>query len=291
MEDIKKTVGFCSMERFDNRVFNSVGSSRIRVRWLINEWPEAEEFLIGKDYEVLIFQKVYWKQMMQQFKGIKILDLCDPDWLEGKPVLEYVDMADATTTSTQALADYIKKLRPNARVLCIPDRIYKPDHQPVKKDFIGDAKSAVWFGYSQNIHYIYKTFDELIRRKLSLTVVCESPFTAPVGYSNLQVYNVPFTFPGVNREIIKHDLVLFPDVSTQDERGKFKSNNKTLQAWACGMPVARTPDDLERFMNPEERKKESELRLKEIDEKWDVKISVQEYKDLIEEIKKEKGIK
>ncbi len=287
MNDNKKTA-FCTMEKFDNRMFNSVGSSRIRARWLLEVWPEAEEFMIGKDYEAVIFQKVYWSAFMKEFKGVKILDLCDPDWLEGKPVLQFVDMADATTTSTQALADYILKLRPNAKVLCIPDRVWQPDHRPAKTVHEGEARSVVWFGYAHNTHYLYKTFDDLIAKKLSLTIVSEKPFTPSLGYSNLQVYNVPFTYPGVNREITKHDIVLMPD-PIEDERGKFKSNNKTLQAWACGMPVARLPEDLDRFMDPKERQKESDLRMKEINEKWDVSISVQEYKDLIDEIKAKKA--
>ena len=70
-------IGICTMEKFDNRVVNSVGSSRIRVRWLLKYWPEAEEYIIGKEYDVLIFQKVYWKPMMQSFEGIKILDICE----------------------------------------------------------------------------------------------------------------------------------------------------------------------------------------------------------------------
>lgn len=287
-DETKKTVAFATMENFDNRPINSVGSSRIRARWLINEWPEAEEFKVGKDYDTVIFQKVYWKQMMDKFTGVKILDLCDPDWLEGKPVLEFVDSADATTTSTQALADYIKKLRPNARVLCIPDRVYQPEHRPAKTVFEGDLKSLVWFGYSHNVHYLYRTFDEIIKRGISLTIIAEKPFTPPLGFNNLKIFNVPFAYPEVNKEMTKYDAVLFPDVSQQDERGKFKSNNKTLQAWACGMPVVKTPEDLDRFMDPKERQKESEIRLKEIDDIWDVKYSVQEYKDLIKEIKASK---
>ena len=71
-------------------------------------------------------------------------------------------------------------------------------------------------------------------------------------------------------------------------RGQYKSNNKVTKAWALGMPVARMSEDLERFLDPEERKKEAELRLKEVKEKWDVKTSVSEMKQLIEDIKNKK---
>ena len=74
-----------------------------------------------------------------------------------------------------------------------------------------------------------------------------------------------------------------------DEKARFKSNNKTLQCWALGMPVAKTADDLDRFVDPAERNKEAKVRLKEIKERWDVKISVDEMKALIEEIKIKRG--
>ncbi len=285
---INKTIGICTMERFDNRRLNSVGSSRIRARWLLQYWEEAEEFIIGKDYEALIFQKVYWDKMMKEYKGIKILDLCDPDWLEGKPVLEYADYADAVTTSTPALAEYIKKFRPEMLIRCIPDRIYLPEHLPRKVEHKGNAKKAVWFGYGQNIHYLQQAFDEIINHGLELTIVSNTPYDAPLGYQNLNVKNVAYTYPGVHKEIINADIVIMPDPEG-DEKARFKSNNKTLQCWALGMPVAKTADDLDRFVDPAERNKEAKVRLKEIKERWDVKISVDEMKALIEEIKIKRG--
>ena len=95
----KKNVGWLTMEKMDNRTFNSVGSSRIRARWLLPYWKEAEEYVIGKKYDVIIFQKVFWSSFKENgnYKGIKILDLADPDWLENKPVFEYIDWVDATT--------------------------------------------------------------------------------------------------------------------------------------------------------------------------------------------------
>src|SRR3990167_883805 len=149
-------IAFCTMEKFDNRVRDSVGSSRIRGNWLIKYWPEAEEYVIGKEYDVIIFQKVYWKQMMTNFKGMKILDICDPDWLENKPVFEYIDLAQATVVSAPALAEYMKKLRPEANILCIPDRIDLDLHKR-KEKHEGPARKVVWYGYSTNVHYIEKT--------------------------------------------------------------------------------------------------------------------------------------
>jgi hypothetical protein len=45
------------------------------------------------------------------------------------------------------------------------------------------------------------------------------------------------------------------------------------------MPVATNGTELDRFLKGEEREKERVKRLKEVKEKWDVKISVKEWQD------------
>lgn len=276
------------MEAFDNRPPNTVGSSRIRARWLLPYWEEAEEYLIGQKYDVMIYQKVYWMEMMKHFEGIQILDLCDPDWLEKRPVFEYIDLVDAVTTSSEPLAEYVRQLRPGKKVLCIPDRIYLPEHTPIKTEHVGPGKKAVWYGYSHNAHYLTKTLEQLILRGIELTVISNEPYQPPYAYRQLKLKNVPYDYNTLNKELVKHDFVLMPP-SDDDEKGRFKSNNKTLTAWALGMPVVALEKDLDRFVgNPEERKKESIQKLQEIKDLWDSRISVDQYRALIEEIRAEK---
>jgi len=76
-----------------------MGSSRIRGHWIINNWKEAELFKQGEKYDVVIFQKCYWLDYVKAFKGIKILDLCDPDWLDTVPIIDIIDNVDAITVS------------------------------------------------------------------------------------------------------------------------------------------------------------------------------------------------
>ena len=286
----KKNTALLTMERMDNRKINTVGSSRIRMRWPLHFWPEAEEYVIGKNYDVMIFQKVYWDNMMTNFEGIKILDLCDPDWLEGRPVFEFIDLCDAVTTSTEPLAEYIKKLRPNALVKCIPDRVYIPEIKPIKDVHQGPLKRVVWFGYSGNTHYLMNTFDELIKRGIHLTIISNSTYDPPLTYRNkLDFINVAWDYEAFFAEIVRADAVLMPDPHG-DEKGKYKSNNKTIQSMAQGMPVVIVPEDIDKFMSPESRRIESRKRLQEVKEKWDTKLSVDEYRDIIEEIKKRKEL-
>ena len=284
-----KTIGMCTMEKFDNRDVNSVGSSRIRMRWLLPYWDEAEEFVIGKKYDVLIFQKVYWGPMMKAFEGIKILDLCDPDWLEGKPVFEFVDLADVVTTSTEALAEYVRKIRPNILVKCVPDRVYMPEAVPIKEDYGSDLKKLAWFGYSHNMHYLYTAFDLLIEKGIELVVISNNAFEPPLAYKGrIKIINVPYTYATINKELIKCDALLMPD-PVGDERAKYKSNNKTLQAWSLGLPVVKLPPDLDKFKTMEARRTEGQMRRKEIEDKWDCKYSVDEYRAIIEQVRQKKA--
>ena len=75
-------VGIVTFEKFHGRKTNSIGSSRIRAYNLVKYWEEASIYKHAKKYDVLIFQKAYWIEMAKKFEGIKILDLCDPDFLD-----------------------------------------------------------------------------------------------------------------------------------------------------------------------------------------------------------------
>lgn len=275
-------IGFATMEKIENRPINSVGSSRIRARWLSNYWPESEEYKVGVKYDVMVFQKAYWQEMMMQFKDIKIFDLCDPDWLEPRPVVESMEHCDAMVTSTTALANYLKQFITDKPVICIPDRLDLSLHSPRGKHE-GTAKKIVWFGYTHNIQYLQKTFDFIIEKGLELVIISNIAYQPPHGFERLRVENLRYDADSVNERIKECDFAIFPP-TIDDMRGLYKSNNKTITAWALGLPVAQSPEDLDRFMSPEERNKEQELRLAEVKERWDVKLSVQEYQNLIKQL-------
>jgi len=274
-------VGFLTMEKQGNRKKNTVGSSRIRARWLYDIWEGAEEYRMGADYDVLIFQKVYWEAMMKNFEGIKILDLCDPDWLEGRDVFKFVSMADAVVTSSQRLALHIRKLA-NVPTVCIPDRVNLNEHTQKHGKHFGRAKNAVWFGYSGNFKYALSCLHHLVAKNVALVGVSDREIKIPTEDEGLDFSFIKFSYPKIHGIVGYADFAILPDPSQHDFRGYFKSNNKVLTAWALGVPVVRAPEDLERFMSGEEREKERQLRSAEIKEKWDVEYSVQEYKDLIQ---------
>lgn len=284
--------GFITFEKAGNRPENSVGSSRIRARWVWKYWDDAEEWTVGKKYDAIIFQKVYWDELMDNFSGIKILDLCDPDWLEGRDVMKYVDMADAVTTSTQALADYILKFSPNKIVRCIPDRIDLEEHKTVKTEHASKLQQLVWFGYSTNFQYISdiledsKGRDIFKKNGLSLTIYTDTQ----MDISNKAKESVKFIwkkyeYSRMHEELIKFDAAFFPSSrDTTSVRGKYKSNNKLLTCKALGLPIIQEPEDIDKLLSKQSRIDLSNEGIKEVQDKWDVRHSVADYIQLIKDI-------
>ena len=91
---------------------------------------------------------------------------------------------------------------------------------------------------------------------------------------------VKWTLEGANVEIARHDIALNPRL----DQGHFayKSDNKTITAWALGVPVARTVDELKTLLDYDARVAEANRRFQEVEERWDVRLSVQEWKQLME---------
>lgn len=275
-------IAMLTMEQHDNRRLNTVGSSRIRGRWMMKYTPEIVPFKNGEDYDAVIYQKAYYREHMDAFKGVKIFDICDPDWLDGRPITEVAERVDAFTCPTQALHDFLSQIT-DKPVLVIPDRIDPEEHTPVKEKHYGKARSVVWFGYSSNQIVLDKAIVFLQGQMLQLVVISDR------NYSQADV-NVKYDYKTINEELIKHDMVLMPDFKS-NYRHSFKSPNKTLTSWALKMPVAVGPEDIMRFMDADERNKEAEMRYNEIMTQHHVKQSGPQYIQLVEQILKQREVK
>jgi hypothetical protein len=271
-----KTVGFMLFEAYLQR--KNIGSSRIRGHWIIDEMPEAEAFIQGKNYETIIFQKVYWKEMARAFQGKKILDICDPDWLDGFEITTFLEDMDAITVPTKALKDAMEKFT-KLPIFVIPDRVNFEEMLP-PKIHLGRAKKVVWFGYSHNSDVLDPTLQTLKKMGLSLKVISDGAYNTSECKVEFVKWN-PLTW---QQDIQEADICLLPE--KLQGRALFKSPNKMHQAWALGMPVAKTLQDLERFMDGAERQKEADEKYQWARENADVKKSVEEMRAVIESIKK-----
>ena len=277
---MENKIGICLFESYHGR--KEIGSSRIRGRWIAKNWKDAEIFQMGQEYSTVIYQKVYWINHAKEFKGVKIFDICDPDFLHwGYQTIEMIEEVDAITTSTEALAEIFREFT-NKPVVCIPDRVDLTEFGK-KKKHIGQAKLVGWFGYSNNFEMLRPVLPFLKKYNLDLLVISDGGFSAGTGFDDIKITNISFNKNTFIDDILTCDIIVNPQSSKG--KWKFKSNNKTIQAWALGLPVASNIEELKMFLKEDERRKESIKRLKEVEEKWDVKKSIEEIESLIKQIK------
>ena len=248
---------------YDGYLFNS-GSERLRCTWLA-PYLKADIYDGSQEidnYDTLIFQKCFMKgrEIARNFKGFKIFDVCDPDWLfRPQEFKEMMDLCDVITASSEELA---KELN----AYYIPDRLELEYFEPKKLE---DRKPwFVWFGYSGNFQHVRHLISEY-----DPTLIISDQ---PVGIGRFIKWGEETWL----NDIKKGDIVLSPKV-------KYKSDNKTITAWALGLPVAKNEEDIKRFRDYKERIKESEKNLKAI-EQFNIKYSAEQFYEIIKD-KNRKG--
>lgn len=272
------------MEQFNSK--KDIGSSRIRAHWLYQIWDKvgdeigtAEEFKIGGRYDAIIFQKVYWTEFAEKYEGIKILDICDADWLEwGHRVIQMINACDAITCSTEAISEHIQRLT-DKPVFVIPDRIRLDLLGDKRKEHKGEAKTVAWYGYNHNFDALDAAFPIINGLGLDLIVISNKSYIPPAN-RKIEVKNYPWSMATVDDDLLRADIVINPKLGFGN--WKYKSNNKTIHAWALGLPVAHNDVELKALFSEEARKEEANRRRLEVEEKYNAEQSVRELKDILQ---------
>lgn len=280
--------GLLTFEQFHGK--KGMGSSRIRGHWIIKNWEKAgpdigtiELFKQGGKYDCVIYQKAYFVEHAKNFKGIKILDLCDPDWLHwGYRLKEMLVEVDAVTTSTVEIAKFVSNMT-DKPIAVIFDRI-DLELLPERVSHTKPIEKVLWYGYSDNFPMVDAAAPAVKKFNLEFIVLSNNVYLASSSL-DLKHTNLPWSEHYLS-DIQKGDVVINPRLTKG--KWKYKSENKTTLAWALGIPVAHNEEELKALiaLTPEERELES-IRLREkAFKEFDIKLSVAEYKELIGEIKK-----
>lgn len=266
------------------------GSTEIRVNNLIKYWDEADLYKYGTKPDVLIFQKIYWLPDYDfpttYSGGLKILDICDPDWLDNSYVKRTVDGMDAIVVPTKSMQEFMQQLT-DKPVKVIKDR-FDIELVPKPKTHTGKAKNLVWFGYAHNAECLEFAVPALEKLGLSLTCISNDDPMAWRWANDSEAFRKTYKFKKYNEESIyenmaKHDICLLPQGTRPVDR--FKSENKTIKAYLGGLPVAKTIEDLEQYADADERNKTAKENYDMAIKEYDVKLSVKEYQELIEGLK------
>lgn len=263
-----------------------VGSTYIRMIQMEKYWPELKAYQYGEKVDVMIFQKVYVSEdykLHKHLDAFTILDICDPDWMEGVNIVETCQSVDVVTCPTQALADFLSQF--SKKVVVIPDR-FDVEVIPPPKRHRGRAKRIVWFGYSHNAENLKPALRLIEELGLKITIISnDDPIISRWGVSNAKDYYdyVKYDEETIYQELQKADFAVLPDgLRPQD---KYKSNNKTIKANLAGLPVAKTPEEVNLYMDGQARQQWVVDNYEQIKRDYDIRRSVEQYKELIDETK------
>lgn len=276
------------MEKFHGK--RDVGSSRIRGHNLVKYWDEADLYKYGENPDVMIYQKVYTTfdyDFQKHFEGIQILDVCDPDWKDTPDIYikQTMDLMEAVVTPTESLQKYLQQMT-DTPVRVIKDR-FDMEEFPIPKVHKGPAETVGWFGYAHNADTIKFAVPSLENRGLRLLVISNEDPAAYRWANDSKAYEAmyeshKFEHPQAYIDFQAADIAIFPGgLRPFDD---FKSDNKAIISWLCGVPVARDADELDSLLTDEARNKAVSQQYDKLKKEYDCRRSVEEYKELIKEL-------
>lgn len=285
MEDHRK-IGIIPYSTFRGWHISKVGSSFIRAQGLANIGQGFQIWRHGEEYESIIFQKAYWKEMMENFRGLKILDLCDPDWINGSAnVVELGNMVHAITCSSEELTRVVKNFFPDKIVCHIPDRLNFNFFPEAREVHFETASTAVWFGY---LHNAYETLPHILpalrANRISLKIITDAEIKHKSLFDGMEWSYVHYAAETAFDEIKEADFALNP--KSPRAYFKFKSNNKNLISWRLGLPVAENIEDVKRLLSPEERNEEVRTKGLMVERDFNITQSALEYQQVFNEIRR-----
>jgi len=229
------------------------GSALIRCHWLAKYYPGHAEVYDGtqrlEGWDAYVFQKAYLSSSVQALitrlaamrdrtgQGALVFDLCDPDFLEPKHagrLLEVLPRFDIATAPTCPLMEWLSTYLPTYMV---PDGI-DPEAITVRHTFSDVTPPSIgWVGYSHNVSALEAILPAVHELRGEVDVV---------------TVDTPRPFEVFLRTVARYDILLNPRPDIPPFG--YKSNNKSLVAWAAGVAVAETGDALRSLYDPEERK-------------------------------------
>lgn len=278
-------VRFQTMEQYHNK--HGVGSTRIRVHNLIKQWPEADLYKYGEKADVMIFQKVYCTydyKLPNHYPGIRILDACDIEWHNSPDVYikETLDGVHAVVVPTENMRKLLQQMT-DTRVHVIKDR-FDLSEFPERIHHEGTAKKAVWFGYAHNAELLKFAVSSLEKRGLELIVISNEDPTAYRWADDPKSYVDKYTFIKYDQATVyghlqNADVAVLPKGFRPEDR--YKSENRTVIAQLCGLPVVSDADELDVMMDAEARNGLIDTIYDKLRDEYDCKKSVQEYMELI----------
>jgi len=255
------------------------GSRLIRCEWVAKYWEEAEVYdgtQRLRDFQLFVFQKAYLGHTSQKLirqlarwrdEGRPIalaFDLCDPDFLGPhylRVLMELLPLFDFATAPTTPLVEWLAQWLPAYE---IPDGV-DTEAITVHHEFRETRNpSIVWMGYKGNAGALLE---------ISQTMQDEGLTGDTVTVSS------PMPFEAFVAQMAEYDILLNP----RPPRPPFlyKSDNKTLVAWAAGVAVACDGPELRQLLLPKFRREHLALGRGYVERGGHVRESVMAWQDVV----------
>jgi hypothetical protein len=245
------------------------------------------------EYDVIIFQKAFITDvphnMAESFKGLKIMDVANPEWEFGdernKQFFRMLEKMDCCVVASEAFKHFLTRFV-SIPYFIIPDREDLTKFTLRKQHAYIENPLYVWHGRSKAFIRVLKTFMPTIKKKkYRLKIIGDrvndghSHHEKRYGYFDHIEKVVLWKKDTEYAELIEGDIGINPPWLV--DYHKWATHAKSLKMWALGLPVATTLDELEKFRDLDERIKEAEYRLQWMKENYDVKLSKGDWENVL----------
>lgn len=276
----------------------SWGSSRFRCYWVAKHLgasvvtrEEVEKTARVPIADVYVLQKIglHEQQGLWLKEGKQVwLDHCDPMWwFSPKEMRRQIEHCTGVVCSNPALVSDFTAWS-GRQAVCIPDRMDLEHYDQTREHRESRPVRLIWFGGALNRVGLAAAWANLGRLTandydIELTIMDDRPSETLDWGTEVRVYHVPFSVQHEPEILASHDIAVLPPYP--GPWGRVKSNNRTLSAWACGLPVTTGEDyaELEALVQSAElRARLGAAGRRDVEQMWRVEQSAAEWRSLLE---------
>lgn len=242
------------------------GSSRMRA-WWVAERMGAECVRSGEklpEADAYVFQKAIDAQTGEKLRraGKRVWwDVCDPSWwFQPQECADIVQHIDGVVASNEGLLkDFLRWISDvdidhEIQAHVIPDRLDIGHFPRWRVHHDAHPVRLIWFGVAVNrvaLHAAIPTLERLACNgyDFALTILDNEPNRPWRLSERFDTYHLQWTLARENEVLASHDIALLPPYP--GKWGQVKSNNKTITAYASGLPVTQGIEyqELEQLLN------------------------------------------
>lgn len=282
----KIKIGFVTLQNIET---DRVANTRLRVEWPLKYMPDSfisESYEELKKCDVVVFQsrhEINDLEMAIRLKneGIRLIwDFSDPSWLKEydpsaiHPILYKVaQYADCVTLPTEELARTYREAFKHSNIEIVKDRLALGQYTKIKKHTDRKKFKICWFGSYGNFCSIDLAREDLERlgKEFDITFTCvydtgNRHNVQIKPFKNIKLDVRTWTNQVTTDAILESDLTINPRFYNHWK--SYKSNNKTITSWVCGVPCVENNfyNEIKKYLLS------SELRNKEGIEKREIVI-------------------